>query len=200
MLISIKSIAIITHVFFLTWLVTTFPMVNRLHQSLRYILLLLLILFMLFIPIYAGFTLVQLCRGILGDLSITTLIILAMLLLKKLYSWPIVPINFAFAWIVVLSGLVLYLSTFGIIKTDIYALGYYPKVLLILFIVAELFLWRVSKLNAWLWLIAAVCFYFKLEESHNLWDYLFDPVLWVIAIAEIIKGRLYRNKFVKGAW
>ena len=98
------------------------------------------------------------------------------------------PIPKEFALTVALLGIILYLSVFGFIAFDLYGKGYFPTSLFILiFFIIEIYLWRNARSYAFIWLIALICFYFKFESSNNLWDYLFDPVLWFISLFRLFR-------------
>ncbi len=59
----------------------------------------------------------------------------------------------------------------------------FPNLILLAgFCIIELYLLFYAKTLAIIWLIALLCFYFKLEVFHNLWDYLFDPALWLFCL------------------
>ncbi len=168
---------------------------------LRFIITIVAFLIVLFVPVYKSLTLTELLRGIIGDLSITTLLILLLVLRNNLFNHQIsvgefeplvmrynkVP-NRAFAFIIVVLGCFLYSSYLGYIRFDIYDIGYFPSPLFMLVLgIIELFLWFSARRYALLWLIAVLCFYFKCESSHNLWDYLFDPVLWLICLIRLFR-------------
>ena len=143
----------------------------------------------LYLPIYKGCTLVQLLRGVMGDLSITTLLILFSLLIQKIFrlTRPF-NLNPSFAIVVTMLGSLLYMSTLGFIDLDVYSFGYFPKGTMLLAVcLLELFLLDYARSYAWIWLIALISFYFKFESSNNLWDYLFDPLLWLIAIISFFR-------------
>ena len=126
------------------------------------------------LTVYNGYTPVQLLRGTLGDLSITKLILLIYWLWSYIHGEKPKKIPLQFALTVTLLGTVLYLSVFGFIAYDIYGNGYFPAWIFMLgFVVIEIYLWRNARIYAFVWLIALICFYFKFQSSHNLWDYLF---------------------------
>ena len=168
---------------------------------LRFIITTIAFLIVVFVPVYKSLALTELLRGVVGDLSITTALILLLVLRNNLFNHQIsvgefeplvmcykkIP-NRAFAFIIVVLGSFLYSSYLGYIRLDIYDMGYFPSPLLMVFLgVIDLFLWFSARRDALLWLIALLCFYFKLESSSNLWDYLFDPVLWLICLMRLFR-------------
>ena len=160
------------------------------HQSMQYrsyrlLWAVIIFLLALYLPVYKSCTLVQILHGIVGDLSITTLLVLAWITSRKiLYSTLNKPvIHPTFAWLIMLLGGLLYLSTLGFIEFDVYAFGYYPGwIILLSFVLTILLLLDYAGIYAWFWLVGLICFYFKLQNSNNLWDYMFDPILWLICI------------------
>ncbi len=134
------------------------------------------------LTVYKGSTLVEICRGIFGDLSLTTLFIGLFWLRAYIYN-DTYKLNRSFAAVVMVAGIVLYLSVFGIIPQDIYGWAYFPDMsFMLVFGIVQLYLWRYARCYAYFWLIALIAFYFKLEATANFWDYLFDPLLWVICL------------------
>lgn len=188
---SANFIAIYANAIFCVWLLMLLPKLNKINGWQRLLVIAVLILGVDLIPVYHGLCLVKIMRGIVGDLSITTAILLtySIVISVNARAWGTGIhnlINPYFANIIVILGLILYLSTFAIAKIDIYAFGYFPTYILIGFISIELYLWCSSRVCAWIWIIALVAFYFKLQSSVNFWDYLFDPVLWFIAVVRSI--------------
>ena len=84
----------------------------------------------------------------------------------------------------VLLGTFLYLSTFGFINFDIYNLGYLSSIMLLVFSGLILFLIIANRRLGYVWLLALVAFYFKLQSSNNFWDYLYDPLLWLVLLVD----------------
>lgn len=145
----------------------------------------------LYLPVYQGHTIVVLLRGVLNDLSITSLVVLVSMLYHTIFMPDKASkINRYFAMSVIVLGSLLYLSTFGFIAFDIYALGYLPSYYVLLgFIGLELFLFYFASSYAWLWLLALTAYALKLEASINLWDYLLDPVLWILCVISLFNRR-----------
>ncbi len=82
---------------------------------------------------------------------------------------------------VVLAGL-LYASALGFLAADFYAWGFYPRVLAVVVAVIALVLWTVAPAVSWGLALALLCFAFSIGPSKNLWDYLFDPILFFTAL------------------
>ncbi len=146
-------------------------------------------IFVLFVPICHGMTVVNIVRGVIGDLSISGLLFIFLWAVIYFAKLPIDLFNRKFCLMITLLGLVLYLSVLDIITLDIYWFGYLPRgFLVIIFFCCLLFL-RANYLFALIWLVALVMFLAMLQNSVNLWDYLIDPVLWLICISKLLFNR-----------
>jgi len=166
-----------------------------------YLLPVLAILFWL-IPIYHGFTLVSLVRGTIGDLSISWLLLSIGLLGLYYANLPFVLIlPRPLCLLLFVMGLLLYLSTLGVINIDLYDLGYVPGTLFLLAVALVIFL--ISRLNllfATICLLSLISFYFKWQHSTNLWDYLFDPCIWLLSLIQLVKPILSKGHKAACSW
>lgn len=166
---------------------SNFIVKNKITQL---VLILAFAIFTFFIKCYHQMTIVGVLRGVIGDLSISSLLFLLSWAIIDFTKLPINLFNRKFCLVVGLTGLVLYLSVLDIIPLDVYALGYMPHGLLIgVFLVCILFL-RINYVFAIIWLIALIAFLAKLQNSVNLWDYLIDPILWLICVYKAITKTL----------
>lgn len=157
----------------------------RLTTKVKIAISILLVLLANGIPVFNHLPLVALMNGCFSDLSITTIIILGavffdnsqdkVILLPKIFPMPV-------QLTILFFGIMLYISVIGILKLDIYDLGYQPTYLLYGFCLLELLFLYTNKWFAIIWFLALVGFYFNFQNSTNFWDYLFDPFLWVFAI------------------
>lgn len=159
--------------------------------------LIFVIILVLYCPLYHQFTLIQLFKGIIGNLSVVSLCLLIILLMCIVFSNKLLNMsaifNYHFAIILVILAGLIYLSTFDFIPFDLYSLGYFPnQVTLICFGIIGFYFWYYARLYAWIWLIALISFYFKILPSNNLCDYLFDPLLWLVFCGWLIV-RLFYN-------
>jgi len=127
-------------------------------------------------------------RGVTGDLSITTQVLLWCALLKPWCGCATVEAKHRLALLILiaLSALALYPMALGVGAYDTYRIGYgNPQ-----FVAALLML----ALAAWFWksTLIALCIAFATlawavgwYESNNLWDYLLDPFLSIYALCAI---------------
>lgn len=150
----------------------------------------------LFVPVFKGCSITMILRGVGGELSLTTSIILLILFIEKVLD---TKLNFTFfdpitSSIIALLGVVLYISTFGLVSFDIYSYGYLankPIITILGYILLQLLMWKCDKKLALIWLISLIGFKYNIQLSNNLWDYLFDPILWLISIFHLIKRLCY---------
>ena len=128
-------------------------------------------------------------RGVIGDLSTVTVVMLCSTLLVRNQSTP---------WIVKLVigliGLCFYPFALGLGMFDPYGWGYSSAALLITVIIFGL-LCAAANWNKGVWVtgLALIAWSVHWHESTNLWDYLIDPFLvtWAILglVATIVKKR-----------
>ena len=138
---------------------------------------------------FSGMPLAAYVRGVTGDLSITTQVLLWCALIKPWFNCgvPDTRSSLALLILIALAALVLYPMALGIGVFDPYRLGYSnPK-----FVSALLLL----TLVAWFWKfqLIALCIAFATlawaigwYESSNLWDNLIDPFVSIYALATIM--------------
>lgn len=155
------------------------------------VLLILLIANLFFWPLGLGMELplVAYVRGLVGDLSIVTMLLLWTTLLPKNKSAP-----FAFKFALALIAIIFYPLALGFSMMDPYAWGYGS----ITFFIAVLFFALVCGLANWskgVWIIAIAILAWAAQwhESANLWDYLLDPFLAIWALTGLIAA-LYRRR------
>jgi hypothetical protein len=128
-------------------------------------------------------------RGVTGDLSITTLVLLWCALLRPWCGCVTVEAKHrrALLILIALAALALYPMALGVGAYDPYRLGYGDP----LFVSALLLL----ALAAWFWKATLIALCIALAtlawavgwyESNNLWDYLLDPFVLIYALCAII--------------
>lgn len=137
-----------------------------------------------FLPVQ-GLSIVGYVRGVTGDVSVTTLILLVAASISSLMDRDLYDSRSVLVLMLLIlgGGVFLYPFALGLTYFDPYALGYGSKAF-----VAVLFL---LSLGAWyfdLYLIVA-CVIFAISaymigmyESTNLWDYLIDPLITSYAL------------------
>ena len=128
-------------------------------------------------------------RGVIGDLSVVTMLLLWTSLLPGRKPAPL-----AFKLAIACIAIVFYPLALGFGMIDPYAWGYGST----LFLMAVLLFARVCGLANWskgVWMIAIAILAWAAHwhESANLWDYLLDPFLAIWALIAVF-GVLYRRR------
>ena len=123
-------------------------------------------------------------RSIFGDSSITALFFYTALILQQNFSWQIFQKNelVLLRRLALAAAILLYPFALGLTRFDSYSLGYSNLWLLVVIFIITLFCWlRKYYFLAVIITAAVIAFTLQLLESHNLWDYLIDP-LFIIAV------------------
>ena len=129
-------------------------------------------------------------RGVIGDLSTVTVLLLLSALFVRNQSAP---------WIVKVAiglvGLCFYPFALGLGMFDPYGWGYSSVTLLIAVLVFAM-LCAIANWNRGAWIIgfAIIAWGMQWHESTNLWDYLIDPLLVVWAIFGVVATIMKKRK------
>jgi hypothetical protein len=128
-------------------------------------------------------------RGVIGDLSVVTMLLLWTSLLPGRRPTPLV-----FKLAIACIAIIFYPLALGFGMIDPYVWGYGS----ILFLIAVLLFALVCGLANWskgVWMIALAILAWAAHwhESANLWDYLLDPFLAIWALMALF-GALYRRR------
>jgi hypothetical protein len=129
-------------------------------------------------------------RGIVGDLSIVSILLLWSVLLPNHQATPI-PIK----WFIALLAIAFYPFALGVGMLDPYAWGYGS----IAFLISVLIFALICGIAGWtkgVWIVglAIVAWSFGWHESTNLWDYLLDPLLAIWAIVGMFSAALRKRR------
>jgi len=130
-------------------------------------------------------------RGIMGDLSITSQLLLILTLLQYLTKWqPFQHQRKTLFWaIIVLPALVLYPLVLGIGYVDPYRLGFGNAWFLAsLFIITLAAYWKRFYLIVLCIALAVFAWSVGWNEANNLWNYLLDPFVAIYAIGALLCG------------
>jgi len=129
-------------------------------------------------------------RGLTGDLSITTLVLLLAAVYQKLSGKDVLAgqERKLILCSVAMLGLVFYPLALGVGQVDPYAWGYagsyMPAVLLV---VSLLLFMRQFYVFASIVLAVVLAWNMGLLQSVNLWDYLLDPFVFFYALAKVVR-------------
>ena len=143
------------------------------------------------VPLW-GLSLAGLVRGITGDLSIPTLILLAAALLRSLSAFTLIEDANRLRALkaIAIAAIVFYPFALGFSMLDPYRLGYGN--LWFMAVLLGTAIWSVLRYSTFLALciaLAVVAWSAGWYESPNLWDYLLDPWLAIYAIA--VQGKYW---------
>lgn len=181
-------IAMVTNILVLLCILLNIPWIKKQSILNKIMYIIFIIAFSVLVPIHMGYNILWMMHGTTSDLSITTFLLALLIVVKNLFNLDFKIFSKAFAIIVISVGTVLYLSALGFTSFSIYDVGFIPNIYLLLgFLVVEIILWRCSKLSACLWLVAFIAYYFRLQTSINLWDYLMDPLLFFVLLVVFLK-------------
>jgi len=139
-------------------------------------------------------------RGVTGDLSVTTLLLLTRFVLRPAFDWKPLEARTALALqgLVTAGGLVLYPLTLGLGLWDPYTLGYgEPSFLAFLAAVAAATLFLDLPFVTVCLALAVLAWSLGAFESRNLWDHLLDPLVFAWGFFPLLlrsaKGLGFRN-------
>jgi hypothetical protein len=138
---------------------------------------------------FGGMPFAAYLRGLTGDLSITTLVLLWCALLRPWYACVRVE---AKQWLemlvlITLAALALYPMALGAGAYDSYSLGYGNLQFVVALLLLALAAWfRKFVLIAVCIALATLAWAIGWYESNNLWDYLLDPFVTIYALFSII--------------
>jgi len=122
-------------------------------------------------------------NGAAGELSITTLILLTGFTLRNLTDWSLLKSrtrDHLYLLVLLLGGL-LFPSTLGLTQFDPYSLGYSFELSLLLLSLSILYWIFQQRQLAIILLIVVAADEIGILSSHNTWDYLIDPLLWLFS-------------------
>ncbi len=183
------------------WLILRLPFVTRMSVTQRTATLLLGYVIAM-VPV-AGLSLAGALRGMLGDLSTTsTLLLIAALFtrLRFLANGNAAPLwnareRFSVLLFISVLALLLYPFALGIGTLDPYRAGFGSVSLLLMLALLSLwFMRRGLYLLPFVCALAVMAWSMRLLESTNLWDYLLDAPLAIYAIVQTVKAMLEARK------
>jgi hypothetical protein len=134
---------------------------------------------------WGGLSIAEFVRGISGDLSISTLLLLLVLQFGR-KTINIRP----FFWLIALASLALYPFALGLTLFDSYRIGFGNYLfLLTILIIVLISVWRKHNLIAIVLSLAVLAWSLGYAESSNVWDYLIDPWLAIVAWVTLLRKR-----------
>ncbi len=133
-------------------------------------------------------------RGLFGDLSMPSVALLAVWAFSSMKpiqsdeSQKLIACS-----VIAAAGLGFYLTALGLGAFDPYTLGFDPLPLAVVIALTCL-------VTIWIgWTVAALCllaaligYQLQVLPSHNLWDYVLDPLLWMFSLG-YVSVRIWRR-------
>ncbi len=152
------------------------------------------VLLLCLIP-FTGLPLAGYLRGMVGDLSITTIVLLLLTLLRPYCVLVNDKQHNHLLIVVILAAICLYPLALGMGLYDPYRLGYsnFLFIASVLLIAIAAMLIR-DNLVALCLALATLAWSQGWYESSNLWDYLIDPLVALYALSALILTRLKRYR------
>jgi len=136
-------------------------------------------------------------RGLIGDLSITSLLLLVSAVHQQLFGQFLIrdterkPLEIG----VVVLGLCLYPFALGLGEMDPYALGYAsPWLIGGLVMIAAFGLVRQFQAIPLMMMLALAAWNMQLLQSVNLWDYVIDPFIFFFYLGRLVKKSIKSMK------
>jgi len=130
-------------------------------------------------------------RGVTGDLSMTTLVLAGAACVAQFTRGTVIePRDFrVLFWLVAAAAAFLYPFALGWTRFDPYALGYGSIEFVTALLLVTLAAWHFRRNVVVLIVVAAALAYcVGAYESRNLWDYLIDPLVALVALVRLLAG------------
>jgi hypothetical protein len=191
----------------LGFMLPLFLLLPSARQSRLFQMLLLLTLLALSCVSIDNLSLAAYMRSVIGQLSITTILVLAFMTLSRLRLLTRISGAKTLQIVAIYGtlGLSLYPASMGLTQFDPYRLGYDPELLLALAaICAGTLIAMQNHHGAWLFALATMAYLADLQASDNYWDYLLDPFLvlfcWCVMLERgfsALISRLFRGAHIK---
>jgi hypothetical protein len=125
-------------------------------------------------------------RGYVGDLSITTWVVLSIILFGKGRS--LVSQRHDLLVLIALTALIFYPLALGLGLFDPYRLGFGHIGFMVSLLLLSLWcVYQQKNLIVWSICLALFAWTVGWSESNNMWDYLIDPWLSVYAVGAMIR-------------
>lgn len=119
--------------------------------------------------------------GMLSQLSAVFTFLLLIGLTHFIHGFPPSAMPVWLFAVAAAVGLLLYVSALGFVRFDIYAWGYQARWLALAAAILALVLWTSAPIVSWALAFALLAYALQIGASRNLWDYLFDPLMFFTA-------------------
>lgn len=139
-------------------------------------------------------------NGAVGELSVVTMILLTGFILRGLTGFSLTGsyTRVHIYLVIFIAGLLLFPATLGLTQFDPYSLGYSFELSLLLLALSILYWMFQQRGLAVILLIVVAADEIGILTSYNSWDYLIDPLVWIISPVMLLTiyadGRRSRRK------
>ena len=138
------------------------------------------------LPVIQGLSLAGYLRGYVGDLSVTTWVLMSVILLGK--SKSLVSQQYDLLVLVAVTALIFYPLALGLGLFDPYRLGFGHIGFMVSLLLLSLWcVYQQKNLIVWSICLALLAWTVGWSESNNMWDYLIDPWLSIYAVGAMIR-------------
>lgn len=138
------------------------------------------------LPVIQGLSLAGYLRGYVGDLSVTTWVLMSVILLGK--SKSLVSQQYDLLVLVAVTALIFYPLALGLGLFDPYRLGFGHIGFMVSLLLLSLWcVYQQKTLIVWSICLALLAWTVGWSESNNMWDYLIDPWLSIYAVGAMIR-------------
>ena len=138
------------------------------------------------LPVIQGLSLAGYLRGYVGDLSVTTWVLMSVILLGK--SKSLVSQQYDLLVLVAVTALIFYPLALGLGLFDPYRLGFGHIGFMVSLLLLSLWcVYQQKNLIVWSICLALFAWTVGWSESNNMWDYLIDPWLSIYAVGAMIR-------------
>lgn len=138
------------------------------------------------LPVIQGLSLAGYLRGYVGDLSVTTWVVLGVILPGK--SKSLVSQRHDLLVLVAVTALIFYPLALGLGLFDPYRLGFGHIGFMVSLLLLSLWcVYQQKNLIVWSICLALLAWTVGWSESNNMWDYLIDPWLSIYAVGAMIR-------------
>ncbi len=133
---------------------------------------------------------IEFSRGLLGDLSFASILMLGTYLLSIMKTERIHNSN-SFNVLVIVMAIILYPTSLGYSHFDMYSVGFasaeYYSLLVAAMACIGIISWYMGYAQIAVWLTLSMLAYgLNLFESNNLWNYLLDPLVVIACFVSVI--------------
>lgn len=139
------------------------------------------------VPIFEHNTIDNIVYGLFSDMSIFTMIFIGVRFLGRVFPKIRPQILIYDKWLLFIIGIVLFGSSFGFINFDLYDYGYVSSWFDFSVLIIALVLLFLGSNLPFYWLVAFVAYKLNLLAADNLWNYLYDPFVFIFAVFYLIK-------------